>query len=194
MIRRLACFALLFACAAGFAQSPAQTPAQQPAPSTPQVAGVASAAGPEVVEFQKVEDSWSASVNGRDQYGLELVLSPLFVDIAASGDVTTRNQQLAQLINGDDKTLHVDTRVITVRELGDVAVVNGTYSIHHKGANGSPVDEKGVYTHVFQRVHNSWLCINSQRTVLRADAPQGKTPKKKSDAELPFHIPIFSKN
>jgi ketosteroid isomerase-like protein len=188
MIRHLACFALvLFACAAEFAQ----TPAQQPAPSTPQVAGVAAAAGPEVVEFQKIEDSWSTSINSRDQYGLELVLSPLFVDIAATGDVTTRNQQLAQLINGEDKTLHMDTRAITVRMLGDVAVVNGTYALHHKGPSG-PVDEKGVFTHVFQRVHNSWLCINSQRTVLREDGPQVKT-KKKSDAELPFHIPIFSK-
>ena len=190
MIRRLACSAfVLFAYTAGFAQ----TPAQPSAPPPSQVVGVAAAAGPEVVEFQKIENSWSASINGRDQYGLELVLSPLFVDIAASGDVTTRNQQLAQLINGDDKTLHMDTRAITVRELGDVAVVNGTYTLHHKGPSG-PVDEKGVFTHVFQRVHNSWLCINSQRTVLRADAPQGKAPKKKSDADLPFHIPIFSKN
>ena len=191
MICRLAYFALvLLASSAVFAQTPAQPSAQS---AVPQIAGVAEAAGPEVVEFQKVENSWTIALNNRDQYGLELVLSPLFVDIAASGDVTTRNQQLAQIINGDDKTLHMDTRVITVRTLGDVAVVNGTYTLHHKSASGSPMDEKGVYTHVFQRVHNSWLCINSQRTVLREDGPQTKT-KKKSDAELPFHIPIFSKN
>ena len=189
MIRRLAFFALvLLSCSVVFAQ----TPAQPAAPPTPQIAGVASAAGPELVEFQKVENSWSMSINNRDQYGLELVLSPLYVDIAASGDVTTRNQQLAQIINGDDKTMHIDLHAITVRTLGDVAVVNGTYTLHHKGAAG-PVDEKGIFTHVFQRVHNSWLCINAQRTVLREDGPQTKT-KKKTDAELPFHIPIFSKN
>ncbi len=157
------------------------------------MAGVASAAGPELLEFQKIEDSWSLSINNRDQYGLELVLSPLFVDIAASGDVTTRNQQLAAIINGEDKTIHIEQRAITVRTLGDVAVVNGTYTLHHKGANGTPIDEKGVYTHVFQRTRNSWLCINAQRTVLREDGPQAKQ-KKKSDADLPFHIPIFSKN
>jgi ketosteroid isomerase-like protein len=190
MIRRPAFFALLLlSCSAVFAQ----TSAQPAAPAAPQAPGVASAAGPEIVEFQKVENSWTLSINNRDQYGLELVLSPLFVDIAATGDVTTRNQQLAQVINGQDKTLHIDYRVITVREMGDVAVVNGTYALHHKGANGNPVDEKGVFTHVFQRVRNSWLCINAQRTVLREDGPQAKQ-KKKSDAELPFHIPIFSKN
>ena len=189
MIRRLAFFALvLLPCSAAFAQ----TPAQPAAPATPQVAGVASAAGPGLIEFQKVEDSWSATVNSRDQYGLELVLSPLYVDIASTGDVTTRNQQIAAIINGDDKTIHIEQRAITVRLLGDVAVVNGTYTLHHKGATG-PVDEKGIFTHVFQRVHNSWLCINAQRTVLREDGPQTKT-KKKTDAELPFHIPIFSKN
>ena len=30
-----------------------------------------------------------------DQYGLELVLSPLLVDVSATGDITTRNQQVA---------------------------------------------------------------------------------------------------
>ena len=189
MIRRLALFALVLpSCSAIFAQ----TPAQPAAPPTPQIAGVASAAGPELIEFQKVEDSWAMSISNRDQYGLELVLSPLFVDIAANGDVTTRNQQIAAVINAEDKTMHLEQRAITVRVLGDVAVVNGTYTLHHKGATG-PVDEKGVFTHVFQRVHNSWLCINAQRTVLREDGPQTKT-KKKTDAELPFHIPIFSKN
>ncbi len=189
MIRRLACFSLLLlSCSAAFAQNSAPAAqAVQPA------AGVTSTVGPEVAQFQKVEDSWSTAVNGRDQYGLELVLSPLFVGIASTGDVTMRNQQIAQLINADDKTLSVAMKVITVRMLGDVAVVNGTYALHHKGANGNPVNEKGVFTHVFQRAHNSWLCVNSQQTVLREDGPNTK-PKKKTDAELPFHIPIFTKN
>jgi ketosteroid isomerase-like protein len=183
-IRRLACFsALLFSCCAAFSQS--QT-------ATPTVNGVASTDKPEIAAIQKAEDSWSLAVNNRDQYGIELALSPLFVGVDANGSVTMRNQQVAELINGDDKTLHLDQKVVTVRMLGDVAVANGTYTLHHKGASG-PIDEKGVFTHVFQRVHNNWYCINSQRTLLREDGPQSKT-KKKSDAELPFHIPIFSKN
>lgn len=186
MIRRLACFsALLISCVAVSAQSAA--------PATPTVNGVASTDKPEIAAIQKVEDSWSLAVNNRDQYGIELVLSPLYVGVDANGDVIMRNQQVANLINGDDKTLQLSQKVVTVRMLGDVAVANGTYSLHHKGANGTPIDEKGVFTHVFQRVHNNWYCINSQRTLLREDGPAVKQ-KKKSDAELPFHIPIFSKN
>jgi hypothetical protein len=177
--------ALLLSCCAVCGQAPAP-------PASPHTASTATTTdSPEVREFQKVEDGWSNSINVRDQYGLELVLSPLFVDISASGDITTRNQQLAQVINGEDKTLHLDQRVITVRMLGDVAVANGTYVLHHKGTSG-PLDEKGIFTHVFQRLRSGWVCVNSQRTVLREDGPATRT-RKKSDAEMPFHIPLFSK-
>jgi ketosteroid isomerase-like protein len=168
--------------------------AQNPAPGgSAHVASAATTAdSPEIRDFQKIEDNWSTAINGRDQYGLELVLSPLFVDISASGDITTRNQQLAQIINSEDKTLHLEQRVITVRMLGDVAVANGTYVMHHKAAGG-PMDEKGIFTHVYQRLRNGWVCVNSQRTVLREDGPGTRT-KKKSDAEMPFHIPLFTKS
>jgi ketosteroid isomerase-like protein len=151
---------------------------------------VTSSESPEVRDFQKIEDAWSNAINVRDQYGLELVLSPLFVDVSASGDITTRNQQVAMVISGEDKTINLDQRVITVRMLGDIAVVNGTYALHHK-AGSAQVDEKGVFTHVFERVHGAWLCTNSQRTVLRTDS--NAKPKKQSNAEMPFHVPLFSR-
>jgi ketosteroid isomerase-like protein len=187
MTRFAACFfALLFSTAA-VAQNAA--PASTPAP-----AAVTSTASPEVREFQKIEDSWANAINVRDQYGLELVLSPLFLDVAASGDITTRNQQLADLISGEDKTVHLEQRVITVRMLGDIAVANGTYVLHHK-VGSDQKDEKGVFTHVFQRVRGGWVCINSQRTALRVDAPNGKGKKASgSRAEEPFHIPLFTKD
>lgn len=191
MFRSAVLFSALFlSCGALVAQDPGQGSA--PAPSQP---AVTSAVSPEVAQFQKVEDNWSNAINQRDQYGLELVLSPLFVDVSSIGDVTTRNQQVATLIAGEDKTLHLLQRVITVRLLGDTAVVNGTYVLRHK-VNSGQVDEKGVFTHVYERAHGAWLCINSQRTSLREEArDNGKEKQKKqSTAEMPFHIPLFSKN
>ena len=186
MKRFLVCFsAVLVLSAASVGQSPA--PATPPAPTS-----ATSAASPELREFQKIEDSWSVAINDRDQYGLELVLSPLFVDVSASGDITTRNQQVAQVINGEDKTLHLDQRVVTVRMLGDIAVTNGTYALHHK-VGAAEANEKGIFTHVYERSHGGWLCINSQRTILREDSSAPKQ-KKQSNAELPFHIPLFSKS
>ena len=179
------CFAaFLFIGSIAFAQNPAPVAASVPA-------SVTSAESSAVPQFQKIEDSWSTAINVHDQYGLELVLSPLFVDVSAAGDITTRNQQVAQVITGEDKTLHLDQRVVTVRMLGDVAVANGTYALHHKVSSGE-VNEKGIFTHVFERTHGGWLCINSQRTVLREDS--NAKPKKQSAAEMPFHIPLFSKS
>lgn len=174
------CIVFLMSCMS-YSQSP-DTPVVKPTAT--------SAESPEIREFQKIEDSWATAINDRDQYGLELVLSPLFVDVSATGDITTRNQQVASVITGEDRTIHLEQRVITVRMLGDIAVANGTYSLHHKVGAG-PVDEKGVFTHVFERTRGGWLCINSQRTVLREDT--NVKQKKKSEAELPFHIPLLSK-
>jgi ketosteroid isomerase-like protein len=188
MTCKAACFSALWiiSCVV-FAQSVA-SPAQ-PAPAPP---NVTADVGPQVREFQKIEDAWSDAINQRDQYALELVLSPLFVDVSASGDITTRNQQLAQLITGEDKTVHLEQRVVTVRLLGDTAVANGTYVLHHKTASAT-VDEKGVFTHVYEKMRAGWVCVNSQRTMLREDGPNGKKKKQATDAELPFHIPLFSK-
>ena len=162
--------------------------AQKPAVPLP---AVTSAESPAKLEFQKIEDAWSNAINVRDQYALELVLSPLFMDISASGDITTRNQQLAQLITGEDKTLHLEQKVITVRMMGDIAVANGTYVMHHK-AGSAQVDEKGVFTHVFERARGGWMCTNSQRTRL----PEDTNPKhkKQSNEEVPFHIPFIGKS
>ncbi len=177
--------AFLLSCCVAVAQNPAPAPA-----ATPAHGAVTSAESPEVREFQKIEDTWSAAINGRDQYSLELVLSPLFVDVSASGDFTTRNQQLVQLMTGEDKNVHIEQRVLAVRMLGDIAVANGTYLLHHK-AGSATVDEKGVFTHVFERARSGWLCINSQRTAVREDS--NAKPKKQSNAEMPFHIPLFGK-
>jgi ketosteroid isomerase-like protein len=198
MKRYLACIsAFLLACGIAAAQTaspdaaaPAPGPAAAPVPPAATQSGVTSTVSPEVAQFQKIEDNWSDAVNRRDQYALELVLSPLFVDVSAQGDVTTRNQQVVQVISGQDKTVYLTQKVITVRLLGDIAVVNGTYTLHHK-VNAAEVDEKGVFTHVFERVRGGWLCINSQRTVLVRD--NNAKQRKPSTAEEPFHIPFFSK-
>jgi hypothetical protein len=180
---------------AAFALVSGSAIAQSPAPPAQKLIPVATTDSPEIRELQKVEDSWSTSLNQRDQYGLELVLSPLYIDVSASGDITTRNQQLASLVTQEDKTATTDMRVITVRVMGDVAVANGTYTFDHK-VGGSAMEEKGVFTHVFQRLRGNWICVNSQRTALSTATPGArvKQAKAKSQAELPFHIPLFSKS
>ncbi len=146
--------------------------------------------------MQQVEDRWSAAVTKRDQYALELVLAPQYIGISASGDVVTRNQQIAHLFVKNSGPDSLEQKVISVRFVGDVAIVNGTYVMSWKGEKG-PVLEKGIFSHVFEHVRENWLCLNSQRTVVAEDKkgenPKDKPKAKRSDAEQPLHIPLVYK-
>jgi hypothetical protein len=144
--------------------------------------------------MQHIEDSWSDALAKRDQYGLELVLSPQFVDISANGEVRSRNQEIAFVLNKFPDLISLEQTVISVRTMGDVAVVNGTYVMRRR-VNGHPVDEKGVFSHVFQRNRSTWQCINAQRTIVVEQGVQNAkaSAPKQSNAELPFHIPFIHK-
>src|ERR1700761_6510191 len=100
-------------------------PAQQPP--------AANSVQPEFSEMQQVEDRWAPAITKRDQYGLELVLAPQFIGISATGDVTTRNQQIAHLFVKNAGPESLEQKVVTVRLVGDVAIVNGTYVLTWKG-------------------------------------------------------------
>ncbi|MBV8115471.1 MAG: nuclear transport factor 2 family protein [Silvibacterium sp.] len=156
--------------------------AQQSAPQQP----------PEIVQFQKVEDRWSDAVAKRDQFELELLMSPVLVNISATGEVTTRNQQIAQLYDKAGPQLaSMEQRVVNVRTFEDMAVVDGTYIIKWK-INGETREERGIFTHVFQHARGNWLCVHAQRTAVveKTDQKQ-KSASKKTNAELPFHIPLI---
>ena len=161
-----------------------------------QQAAKTNAAPPAFREMQQVEDRWSAAVTKRDQFGLELVLAPEFIGISASGDVATRNQQIAHLLVKNAGPDSLEQKVVSVRFVGDVAIVNGTYVMSWKGEKG-PVLEKGIFSHVFEHVRSNWLCLNSQRTVVaeeaKGEAAKEKPKAKRSDAELPMHIPLVYK-
>jgi hypothetical protein len=147
-------------------------------------------------EMQQVEDRWATAVTKRDQYALELVLAPQYIGISASGDVTTRNQQIAHLFVKNSGPDSLEQKVISVRFVDAVAIVNGTYVMTWKGEKG-PVLEKGIFSHVFEHVRDNWLCLNSQRTVVaevdKGEGSKEKPKAKRSDAELPLHVPLVYK-
>jgi ketosteroid isomerase-like protein len=147
-------------------------------------------------QMQQVEDRWSDAIAKRDQYALELVLAPQFIDIAATGDVSTRNQQIASLFVKNAVPVSIERKVVSARFVGNVAIVNGTYVTHWKLDKG-PVDEKGIFSHVFEHTAAGWLCLNAQQTVVAEGAKQAaatqKPKSKSSNAPLPLHIPLVYK-
>jgi hypothetical protein len=189
MIRLSAAFsAALFLCPAVFAQNAVSGSG----PTQPAAASTNSA---EIREFQAVEDKWSQAENKHDQFGLDLVLSPLLVNVSENGDITTHNEQVVQAITNDDKMYFLSQKVIAVRMLGDVAVVNGTYLLRHE-VNEKVVTDHGVFTHVYQRQPSGWECVNAQRTLVAENlsSKNGKIKHRKSSAaNLGFHVPFFGK-
>jgi hypothetical protein len=151
-----------------------------------QQAANADSQSPQFRELQQVEDRWSDAVTKRDQYGLELVMAPQFIGISAGGDVTTRNQQIAHLFVKNAEPESLEQKVVTVRFVGDIAVVNGTYVLTWKGEK-APILEKGIFSHVFEHVRSNWVCLNSQRTVVAEQtqnaAGKDKPKGKRSDAD-----------
>ena len=159
---------------------------------TQSIAPGATTQPPEIKEFQGLEDQWSNAVVKNDQYTMEFLLSPLFVDISSAGDVTTRNQQIAMLYEKGEDPISMQQRVVSVRMFGDTAVVSGTYIIKFRGSSGVR-EERGIFTHVYNRARMHWACVNAQRTAVVDLAPTKQKAQKKSDAPEPFHIPLLYK-
>jgi hypothetical protein len=83
--------------------------------------------------------------------------------------------------------------VVNVRTIEDTAIVDGTYVQKWK-VNGVVHEERGIFTHVYQHARGNWACVHSQRTPVVEKADE-KTVKqaKKSNADLPFHVPLLFK-
>lgn len=129
--------------------------------------------------FQTLEDKWSTAVVNPDQYTMDLLLDPSFVDITASGDVETRDEYIAFLFaKGETKPYSMMQRVTSVRRFGDTAVVNGTYAMK-VSVDGMPQAEQGVFTHVFEKTPAGWRCVNSQRTEIPIEKRKEKSKKKR---------------
>jgi ketosteroid isomerase-like protein len=180
----------LLLCALGGAGTARAQQAQSVAPGQ--------ALPPEVKLFQGLEDKWSVAVVNKDQYAMDLLLSPVYVGISSTGEVTTRNQQIADMFDkGAPQPVSMQQRVVSVRLFGNTAVVSGTYDITLQTA-GRNREERGIFTHVYTQAQDRWECVNAQRTAVVDLSPDsGKKKKKakqtKSDAAEPFHIPLFHK-
>lgn len=170
------------------AQLPMESGAQQSAAQMAQ----------NVAELQKVADRWDEAVYQHDQYALELVLAPQYIDISDTGNVTNRDQQISEMMMKDAPRFQLTQKVVSVRLVGDVAVVNGTYDRLFQGSKLSRIKsktERGVFSQVYVRARNTWQCINSQRTIIQEPVLKGKkkaasdTTEKPLNHDLGFHFP-----
>jgi hypothetical protein len=147
-----------------------------------------SAASNEVVQgFQNLENTWSQAVDHRDQYALELVLAPDFLNVGIDGEITTRNLQIAQLLQKHDTLPSLRQRVVNVRDYGDITIVVGTF-IEESRDGKETLEHDGVFTHVFQQVHGKWRCISAHWTALQPAPETRNRRSRKQDDIQPFDL------
>jgi Domain of unknown function (DUF4440) len=175
------------------AQLPMESNAQQSAGQMAQ----------QVADLQKVADRWDEAVYQHDQYALELVLAPQYINISDTGEVTNRDQQISEMMMKDAPRYQLTQKVVSVRLVGDVAVANGTYERVFQGSKLSRTKtrtERGVFSQVYVRARNTWECINSQRTIIQQPVLKGKkkseeeSPEKPLNHDLGFHFPGMHHN
>jgi len=150
----------------------------------------ASVMAQQIAEIQKVVDRWDDAVYQHDPYALELVEAPQFINISDTGMVTDRDQQVANLVVKGAPHFVLTQKVASVRMVGDVAVVNGTYFRVYKASRLSRTpekDEKGVFSQVYIRARNTWQCINSQRTLIVEPTLKDKKKKDASQQKTLSH-------
>lgn len=188
--RRIAGAALGLCCVLTYTSSGIAQTILNPQQSNPQAEQVA--------EFQKVIDRWDDAVGQHDHYGVELVLAPQYIGITDQGVVQNRDELVSLMVMKGAEHYELQQKVTSVRELGDVAVVNGMYDRLYPASRLSHVrarDEKGVFSQVWIRAHKSWQCINSQRTLIAgavSASQKKKASKTKDDSlghDLRFHLP-----
>ena len=151
-----------------------------------------------VQQFQHIEDNWSVALVNKDQFALDNLLAPTFIGISADAQVSTRNQLISDaLASLPEPLLSIEQKVVNVRTLGDLAIVQGTYMLRWRERSNVTRDERGIYTHVYERERDHWVAVNAQRTAV-VDAVEGGKKKAKADSgkkpasDLPFHIPLLS--
>lgn len=144
---------------------------------------------PDTAKIKEIETNWAQALVKKDQYALDLALAPGYVGISATGEVTTKNQQIARLFATNYGVIGYDETITSIRVLGDTAVAQGTYALRRRWGNDVQ-EERGVFTHVYQRVRDTWQCVNGQMTVITQKVAPPKAAEKKDSI---FHNPFSHK-
>jgi ketosteroid isomerase-like protein len=98
-----------------------------------------------------------------DTTALAAMAADDFVEISRMGQLRTKTDNIRDIASGDLRLTSVKYEDLTVRVLGDVAILTGV--ANNTGiARGIPFSGKVRYTRVFLRRDNRWQAILMQQT------------------------------
>jgi ketosteroid isomerase-like protein len=113
-----------------------------------------------------LENMWNQAQLHRDAGALEALIADRFVNTEYDGEVTDRNQFLADIKDPKFKPTAVGLQDMKVNVYGGTAVVTGIY--HTKGSyNGKPYDHMGRFTDTWILDKDRWECVASHTSLVK---------------------------
>ena len=111
---------------------------------------------------------WSTALLKKDAAILERIWAPDFVEIAPSGERSTKADGIAALKTGKGQPTLSELASIDVRVYGGgtVAVDIGDYREAGKDKDGKPYDRRSRFTNVWVLKDGAWRCVSAHASVL----------------------------
>jgi len=114
-------------------------------------------------QIKDLEKQWTDAELKQDAVALDRILADDIVEIESTGQVQTKAEDLADLKSGEFKLESLSFGDMKVRVFGNVAVVNGPYTM--KGTyKGKDISHEGRFTDVFVKRQGRWQCVSTQST------------------------------
>jgi ketosteroid isomerase-like protein len=116
--------------------------------------------GPSTAEtIQQLEHDWADALKTGNTEKLGQILADDWVGIGSNGRRGTKQALLADMKSGKVKLGTIEFGPIDVKELGDIAVVQGS-DIEKSTAAGK--DSQSVWMDVFVKRRGGWVAVRSQ--------------------------------
>jgi ketosteroid isomerase-like protein len=113
-----------------------------------------------------LENMWNQAQLHRDAGALEALIADRFVNTEYDGEVSDRNQFLADIKDPQFKPSAVSLQDVKVNIYRETAVVTGLYRT--KGSfDGKPYDHLGRFTDTWILENGRWECVASHTSLLK---------------------------
>ena len=118
--------------------------------------------------IKELSMQWSTAILKKDAVILERIWAPDFVDVAPSGERSTKADGIAALKTGKGQPNLSELTSIDVRVYGGgtVAVDIGDYHEAGKDKDGKPYDRRSRFTNVWVLQDGNWRCVSAHASVL----------------------------
>jgi ketosteroid isomerase-like protein len=113
-----------------------------------------------------LEHMWNEAQVHRDSHALAALIADRFVNTEYDGEVSDREQFLADIANPEYQPTSVNIRDLQVNLYRDTAVITGVYRA--KGTfNGKSYDHLGRFTDTWIFEGGRWMCVASHTSLVK---------------------------